>query len=150
MVIIISRRNVDECYNEQWKPENVGKPPQSNRNLPFLAYGFFKPHQIAYSQIKKYVKGNPKKVDVYHVLKNVNGLPVLLNESTDFPAVGYIIDFVHDPQHQAYKIIGNSKSKHIYSWNTITIKTEDGKSQDVNVLMYSEKKPLPEGLFGFP
>ena len=58
----MSPRGVDECYNEQWKPESVGQPNKENKDLPFLAYGFFKPHQIAYSQIKKYVKGKPKKV----------------------------------------------------------------------------------------
>ena len=146
----MSRPDVDECYDEKWKPESVGPPNKKNRNLPFLAYGFFKPHQIAYSQIKDYVKGNPKKVDVYHVLKNVNGMPVLLNESSNLPAVAYIIDFEHDPQYNAYKLIGNSKNKHIYSWKQINVETEEGKSREVNVLMYSEEKPLPKGLSGFP
>lgn len=146
----MSPRGVDECYDEQWKPESVGQPNKENKDLPFLAYGFFKPHQIAYSQIKKYVKGKPKKVEIYHVLKNVNGMPVLLNEPSNLPAVAYIINFRHDPQYQAYRIIGNSKNKHIYSWKRITIETEDSKSQEVNVLMYSEEKPLPKDLFGFP
>lgn len=145
----MSRPGVDECYEERWKPENTGSPNKKNRNLPFLAYGFFKPHQIAYSRIKPFVKGKPKKVDVYHELKNVNGLPVLLSETTNYPAVAYIIDFRHDPQYKAYKIIGNSKNKHIYSWRKITVETNDGKSQDVNVLMYPDEEPLPERIKGF-
>ena len=145
----MSLRGVDECFGEKWKPENTGLPDEKNRNLPFLAYGFFKPHQIAYSQIKNYVKKTPKKVDIYYELKNVNGMPILLDEHTSSPAIAYIIEFKSNREYDAYEAIGNSKNKHIYSWDKITVETKDGKSQEVNVLMYSNEKPLPKNISRF-
>ena len=142
-------RDVDECFKDKYEPDNAGLPPKKNRNLPFLAYGFFKPHQIAYSQIKDYVKGTPKKVDVYYELKNVNWMPVLLNKPSNSPAQAYIIDIEPDRQYDAYEKIGRSKNKHVYSWNVITVETKDGQSQDVNVLFYPPGEKFPKKAYEF-
>lgn len=151
MVIIMSRRNVDECfYEDPWEEDNSGLPNESNMNLPFLAYGFFKPHQLSYSQIKKFVHGKPKKVDVFYKLKNINGMPVLLKEPYTFPVQAYIIDFKNHMREDAYEHVGKTKNIHIYSWNVITVETKNGEKQDVNVLMYPENETLPKKLNSFP
>ena len=147
----MSRLNVDDCYEEQWEPDNAGLPDEENMNLPFLTYGFFKPHQIAYSQIKKYVdRRKIQKVKVYYKLKNVNGMPVLLNESTDYPAQAYIITFENHGREDAYEHIGKTKNMHVYSWNVITVETEKGENEKVNVLMYPEDEDFPEKSYEFP
>ena len=145
----MSRRGVDECFDDKYIPENAGGPDEDKLDMPFLAYGFYKPHQIAYSQIKKFIHGKPKRVKVYHELKNVNGMPVLLKESSTHPAQAYIIDFKYHMREDAYEEIGKTKNMHVYSWNMITVENENGENQNVNVLMYPEDEYFPENLNGF-
>jgi len=147
----MSRRNVDECfYEDPWEPDNSGLPDDENIDLPFLAYGFFKPHQLSYSQIKRFAEKNHEKVEVFYKLRNLNGMPVLLEEPSTMPAQGYIIDFKYNRE-KAYEIIGKSKNMHIYTWEVVTIETENGEIKEVNVLMYPKKEELPNTatVFGY-
>ena len=136
-------KNLDDCYNRRRIIESAGIPKKENLKLPFLSYGFFKPHQLAYSQIEEYVKGTPEDIEINYELGNVNGVPVLLNKSSHSPIKANIIKFKY-PEREAYKTIGYSKNMHLYCWKVITV---DG--QKVNVLMYPENKPFPERSHGF-
>lgn len=99
--------------------------PPKNKKLPFFTYGFFKPHQLAYPQIKKYVKGEPKHSLVKGKLKQINGIPVLLKTKTEYNAVeGYIIEFKKEFRYDAYREIGYTKSKGIYKWEEMDIEGE--------------------------
>ena len=59
------------------RESNFIKPP-INKNLPFFAYGFYKPHQLAYPTIQEFIDGTPKKSKIRAKLKQINGIPVLI------------------------------------------------------------------------
>lgn len=130
----------DECYPQSRRCK-AGLPNESNLSLPFLAYGVFKPNQLAYSQIKKFVYNN-KSVKINYKLSNINGMPVLLNKPNSNGVDANIITFKNDKEKKAYNTIGCSKDMYIYSWEVINV---DG--QDVNVLMYAGDKEFPGSHF---
>ena len=91
--------------------------PPRRKNLPFFAYGFFKPHQLAYPQIKKYIIGEPEQTEVKGILQQVNGTPVLLPSNDKYDTVkGYLIKFEDNFKYDAYREIGYSKNRGIYEW----------------------------------
>lgn len=127
----------DDCYEKQDQSESLGLP--NDTSLPFLAYGFFKPHQLAYSRIKGYIYNRPKNVKINNILNHVNGMPVLEYETRDNLEVdAYIMEFKYRKQKKAYNIIGGSKKIFIYKWDVITI-----EDKEVNVLMNSSDKSFP-------
>lgn len=127
-----------DCYYDWRDLESAGTPDEENLSLPFLAYGLFKPHQLAYSQIKRFVDGKPKKVKINYELKNVNGIPVLENKISNDEVDASIIKFEKDMEEDAYEAIGYTKNMHIYRWEVINV-----NNQNVNVLMYSDSKDFP-------
>ena len=128
-----------ECFDTSREINCPGLPEEENLSLPFLAYGFFKPHQMAYSQIKKFVYDEPENIKIPYKLLNINGIPVLQNEFNPHGIDAYIIDFKTTKQESAYTTIGCRKNMHIYSWNVITV-----ENRDVNVLMCSGDFSLPK------
>ena len=122
-------RNFDDCearileYGSPKLPDDI--------SLPFLAYGFYKPHQLAFSRIKKFIYNKPTPVKINYELNHVNGMPVLENkirENADVNA--YIMEFKHAKQKKAYRTICYGKNAKIYEWNVINV-----NNQKVNVLM---------------
>ena len=104
--------NIDKCLEQQKEIDSVGMP--NNYELPFFAYGFFKPHQLAYSQIKKFVNGKPQCKRIQGILGHVNGIPVFTKTSSENERVpGYIITFKKNKQKEAYRTIGYTKNMHI-------------------------------------
>lgn len=109
-----------------------------NLDLPFFAYGFFKPHQIAHSKIKKYCQKHIEEEYVRGHIRHVNGMPVLdLNERSNFKVLGHIIKFKNRDKKRAYKAIGYSKHMNIYKWEVIKI-----NGDPVNTLVSSTPKEL--------
>ena len=93
---------------------NIIEPPEDT-TLPFFAYGFYKPHQLAYPQIESYVKGMPKKAKVNASLKQINGIPVLIKSNAPHSYVeGYLIHFKNSAQRAGYEKVGYSRNKGIY------------------------------------
>lgn len=137
----------DECYDKYRELESAGLPDDENLTLPFLAYGFFKPHQLAYSQIERNVC-EYEKVDVHYQLMNLNGMPVLHNKTIEGSVDAYVIKFNDGEEKYPYRTIGYSRNMHIYSWEVVEIVNGKGKSQDVNVLMYAGDKS-PKNFHGF-
>lgn len=129
----------DECYRERKKFESVGVPDEENLELPFLAYGFFKPRQLAYHLIDGYVFNRPKGVSINYRLYHINGMPVLKpHEYARWGVDAYIIEFKYGKEKSAYNKIGLSKNKHIYKWDVISLGGEK-----VNVLVNAGDESFP-------
>lgn len=141
-IFMVSR---DECYDKYRELESAGLP--DDVSLPFLAYGFFKPHQLAYSQIKRNVC-EYEKADIHYQLMNLNGMPVLHNKAINGSVDAYVIRFEEGKETYPYRAIGYSRNMHIYSWEVVSIEDADGNCQDVNVLMYAGDKS-PKNFHGF-
>ena len=96
----------DECYEKRRIVESAGLPEDTT--LPFLTYGFYKPNQLAFSTIEKYVY-HIEHASLNNWLEHVNGMPVLTNESfDDFKVDAYILEFKYAQQEKAYKTKGYS------------------------------------------
>ena len=97
---------------------HVGLP--DNLNLPFFAYGIFKPDQIAYPQIKRFRKGEPiEKIVEYEMLFR-DGVPLIKGEKNpNFSTKGFIINF--DNQYKAYKRIAKAEPEELYEWGIIDV-----------------------------
>lgn len=129
--------NRDECFEQQRKNESAGLP--EDISLPFLAYGFFKPHQLAFSQIKGY-QSKIYKVKIRNVLRYVNWMPVLLEHKLSNPTVqAYLIYFKEEFCEKAYETIGYSKNTNIYAWKEFQINNKI----KANVLFASDDSSLP-------
>ena len=110
-------------YNNE---DRTFKPPKKT-NLPFFAYGIFKPGQLAYSKIESLVDEiSPAKIN--YLMKLRDGVPILIDhEKESFQTKGFIITF--NDNEKAYNIISNTLSKKLYKWKKIKI----GK-KEVNIL----------------
>ena len=101
----------------------VGPPKQQYLNLPFFAYGTFKPGQLAYPKIEKYVKGEPSAELIEHEMRYRDGLALIVNEENKtFKTSGHLIEF-SNPE-EAYKIIGESQYETLYRWKQIQVNGE--------------------------
>ena len=130
----IKKLEKEECVKpaNEW---NIIEPPE-DVELPFFAYGFYKPHQLAFPSIKEFVKGEPVKSKVKASLKQVNGVPVLVETDSKHGYVeGYLIYFKEGYKKQAYEKVGYSRNRGIYEWKEMNI---DGKK--ANVLISSKPK----------
>lgn len=126
------------CKN--WAREyNIIELPDRT-DYPFFAYGFYKPHQLAYPQIERFVKGAPKKAKVKASLKQINGIPVLIEYDDYNPYVeGYLIKFKKGFEADGYEKVGYSRNKGIYEWKVMNV---DG--QRANVLVSSQPELFEE------
>lgn len=97
----------------------VGSP--DNTTLPFFAYGFFKPGQLAYHRIEGYVKGEPSAEKIRHEMRYRDAIVFIASEeSREYQTSGYLIEF-SNPQ-DAYEEIGNSIPEDLYKWKRIKVK----------------------------
>lgn len=104
-------------------------------NLPFFAYGIFKPGQIAYSRIAKYEKEPPEMHTIKHKMCLRDGIPFILSDVSEYhSSEGFLFEFNEDESELAYKTICESISKKLYYWKEIDV---DG--QKANALI--GKKP---------
>lgn len=112
--------------------------PPENTDLRFFAYGVFKPNQVAYSRIKRYVDiENIKETSTEYDLRERNGLPVLTeNKMQSRKTRGYLIKFKPRSSELAYRIISNTKSSILYEWKVLEI---DGEPANVLVGAEPEK-----------
>ena len=107
--------------------------------LPFFTYGFYKPHQIAHSEIEMYmIKNLTEEGFVKGSIRHVNGMPVLfLHENSQEDVLGNIIHFKTRHRRKAYETIGYSKHMRIYKWEEIKV-----NGIKVNTLISSTPKKL--------
>lgn len=103
--------------------------PPAGCSLPFFAYGIFKPDQLAFSRIKDYVIGEPKKCSVKYALYERDGIPFVCKQNTKHKTQGYIIYFKENCSELAYDLIRKTESAKFYRWETTN--TDYG---EVNIL----------------
>ena len=81
-------------------------------NLPFFAYGIFKPGQIAHPKIKRFVDEYTDNVKISYLMKHRDGVPILIEgENERFQTEGTIIKFKEGKQRKAYGTISNRTEK---------------------------------------
>ena len=103
---MIIKLNINYFRGRQMKENNRGKNRQNNNekkdnkfdkkpdsNLPFFAYGIFKPGQIAYSKIRG-LDFALKEASVNYPMKQRDGVPILLKkENKRYKTKGCLYDF---------------------------------------------------------
>ena len=97
----------------------VGLP--DDPNLPFFAYGIFKPEEIAWARIENFVTSfKSSELADWHLLER-NGLPIA-SRGDNHKLEGYLVDFRDG--HLAYSLIGEVEPSGEYKW--VNVVTEDG------------------------
>jgi hypothetical protein len=99
-----------------------------NPNLPFFAYGLFKPGQLGFFRIKPLVD-NIRLGQIYGYLKERDGLPLLIPKPDCGQVSGTLIFFKSGYSEDAYSRIIDIEPDEIYLWCSPPkkIKTEDGE-----------------------
>ena len=116
------RRNQNN--NNEKEDKTFDKKP--SLDLPFFAYGIFKPGQIAYSRIKEHVC-DKNEASINYPMKHRDGVPILLmKENERYTTKGCL--FYFNDSEKAYKIICQTISPTLYRWGTIDI---DGEKANV-------------------
>jgi hypothetical protein len=103
-----------------------------NTELPFFAYGIFKPNQIGYHVIKDLVKSfEGKSIDNYEQFLR-DGLSFIIKTKEPGSLNGYKINFKSDNALEAYFEISNKEPNNLYKWeiienmNALVAKDKDG------------------------
>ena len=116
-------------------------------DLPFFAYGIFKPGQIAYSRIERHIMKPPQKRTAKREMFLRDGVPFISRDPSDCcSAEGFLFEFKKCESKQAYRTISESTSKKLYYWKRI-----DVEGRDANALIGkqpSRSNPIPMGKVG--
>lgn len=92
-------------------------PPQ-NTDLAFFTYGIFKPGQLGYKRIEKYVESYTK-AEIPHRLLVMNGIALLDSDITDeYKTSGYLLFF---KDKSVYDLIGSVEPDALYDWATLEV-----------------------------
>jgi len=101
--------------------------------LPFFDYGLFKPGQICYYKIQKYVE-KYEQAEVPGKLKERDGVPLLIPKPDYNKSVkGYIIYFNVNCYSEAYKKIDEINTSVTYRWSVMNI-----SNIKVNLLLHKD------------
>lgn len=99
-------------------------------DLPFFAYGIFKPGQLAHSKIKRFIDEITNDVEINYMMKTRDGVPIMIdNENEHFLTKGSLITFKENHKEKAYALISKTMLKSLYEWKTIKI-----DENEVNIL----------------
>jgi hypothetical protein len=103
-------------------------------NLPFFAYGAFKPGEVAFDQISDLLATNPILSSVKGNLKVRDGLP-LFDSSGAGRVRGFLLTFRDESRLQAYEKICSFEPKKVYYWtkgqlSDVTANVLHGKKLD--------------------
>lgn len=86
-----------------------------NLDLPFFAYGSFKPAELAFTQIERFLGQQPTPATASGSLKVRDGLP-LLDDRGGGTVHGFLFTFKKDRCSTAYTTICGFEPKNIYFW----------------------------------
>ena len=89
-------------------------------DLPFFAYGIFKPGQLCYSRIRDNVEMYLPTM-VSGTLKERDGIPLLVLEGKHPNIKGFLIHFKPGEGNDAYEKIIGIEPDHVYRWGTVQI-----------------------------
>ena len=119
-----NNRGKNRLNNNEKKDKKFYKKPLLD--LPFFAYGIFKPGQIAYSKIRD-LDFEMKEASINYLMKQRDGVPILLQKGNErYNTKGCLYDF--SDGEKAYKIICQTMSPALYKWGTIDV---EGKKANV-------------------
>ncbi len=92
-----------------------------NLSLPFFTYGIFKPGQIAYSRIEKYVYDFfPSQINYRMLIRD--GVPLINPDKSEHSKTdGFLIKFKEKSSKKAYKTICITEPKELYEWKVIKV-----------------------------
>jgi len=91
----------------------------SKTDLPFFAYGIFKPGQLCFFQIKELTKKTIEGV-VAGILKERDGIPLLI-KSNYFKIKGCLIYFYSGKENDAYHRIIEIEPDKVYRWDEVKV-----------------------------
>ena len=91
-----------------------------NPLLPFFAYGVFKPGELAFLQIKDFVK-TCSRGSIRGTLLIRDGLPILSLEERHGEVVGSLIHFCEYSGDEAYRHIAALEPDNQYQWETVVV-----------------------------
>ena len=150
-----SKNNVGMDNSNQNKSNNCdntgfqktkANPLRFNNNYaqPFFAYGIFKPDQLAYSRIDKYVDSkktdkNPRRIPYKMITRD--GVPLIEGEENNgYYTMGYLIYFKKGSEKKAYHTISRTQGDALYDWKEIEV---DGIPSNVLVGLHLDRG-IPE------
>lgn len=112
-----------------------------NTELPFFAYGIFKPNQIAYHVIKDHVESSENKsIDNYEQFLR-DGLSFIIKTKEPSSLNGYKINFKAEKALEAYFNISNKEPSNLYKWEVI---------ENMNALVAIDKIGIDKEFHGDP
>lgn len=115
--------------NQQSEPQILG-PPECP-DLPYFAYGLFKPGELAYGQLEPLVDGNPAEAAVSGALYVRDGLPLLQPGRLD-RVRGALLRFREGKAEEAYARISGFEPRKHYRWDAVTL---EGTGETANALL---------------
>jgi hypothetical protein len=123
--------------------EKMELPP--NTNLPYFAYGLFKPGELAFNQIEEFIGEKPQKMAVNGFILVRDGLP-LLKLGRGGEVEGYLINFKKGDSARAYDKICQFEPKEHYIWTSydfaigVSGNLLIGKSPDKGSIRYDKRE----------
>lgn len=106
------------CYEEK----NL-KPP-ANINLPFVAYGIFRPGDISFLILKDYLEVDPINESIIGDIRIRDGVLIFSNKESDSKKEKidvYILKFKEEESNTAYKYICQKEPENLYEWGEIFV-----------------------------
>jgi hypothetical protein len=104
--------NPTQCRDEE---ERTLLSLPNDQELPFFAYGSFKPGELAFSQLEAFLDRPPVIAEASGALKIRDGLPFLV-DAEGAKIDGYLLYFKDGSRSNAYKKICEFEPRTIYSW----------------------------------
>ena len=102
--------------NSDVSDETIGSFMPSDATLPFFAYGIFQPGELAFLQIREFVR-KWYGIDLSGALRVKDGLPIAsLNENGCI--AGTLLEFNTDTSKAAYRRIAQLEPSAQYLWGT--------------------------------
>lgn len=95
--------------------------------LPFFAYGLFKPGQLCYSRISDLVE-NSTECAVQGLLKERDGIPLLVKGNSNSNIKGYLIRFIAGEENKAYDRIISIEPDEVYRWEIVKVNDSDANA----------------------
>jgi gamma-glutamylcyclotransferase (GGCT)/AIG2-like uncharacterized protein YtfP len=99
----------------QGAPHTLGLPEYTD--LPYFAYGLFKPGELAHGQVDAFLDGVPVEAWVPGALYVRDGLPLLKLGGMD-TVHGYLLRFREGEAEEAYTRISTFEPRKHYRWDT--------------------------------
>lgn len=118
-------KKIYDNLKELKEEEKFLNRPEDNIDLPFFAYGMFKPNQLAFPKIKDYVSDYSKE-ETNRKLFARDGIPFLDDKKSSEEGVktrGFKIEFKDGDVEDAYDVIRKFEPKKYYKWEKIDVKS---------------------------